>query len=224
MPDRSLAIVTGVSGNLGSAVVRRLLADGYDVASVERSRVTFDGESLSDIDLAREHSTRAAFARVAALGLPVRAVVHTVGAFRQGSPLMAAHDADFDELYRTNVLTTLHVLQAALAIMIPHNAGRIAAVASLDALAGGANRAAYAASKAAQLRMIESAAAEVRGTAITVNTVLPGTMDTPANRAATPHVDPATWVRVDEVANVLAFLVSDAASGIHGQAIRVERS
>lgn len=219
-----LAIVTGVSGNLGSAVVKRLRADGFHVASVERSRVTFEGKALSDIDLANADSTRAAFARIAALGPALRAVVHTVGAFRQGAPLTAASDADFDELFRTNVLTTVHVLQAALALMLPQNAGRIAAVASLDALAGGAGRAAYAATKAAQLRTLESAAADVRATRITVNTVLPATMDTPANRAALPNVDPATWVSVDEVANVLAFLVSDAASGLHGQALRVERS
>jgi 3-oxoacyl-[acyl-carrier protein] reductase len=224
MTKRALAIVTGASGNLGSAVVKHLLAGGYQVARVERSHVTFDGASIADIDLTSGQSTRDAFARIASHGPPLWAVVHTVGAFRAGTPLTAADDAEFGELFQTNVLTTLHVVQAALALMIPQNAGRIVAVASLDALAGGAGRAAYAATKAAQLRTIESAAADVRGTPITVNAVLPGTMDTPANRSAMPNVDPATWVRLDEVANVLAFLVSDAASGIHGQAIRVERS
>jgi 3-oxoacyl-[acyl-carrier protein] reductase len=223
MTERPFAIVTGASGNLGSAVVKRLLAEGYQVARVERSHVTLDGASIADIDLTSGQSTREGFARVASHGPPLRAVVHTVGAFRAGTPLIAAEDTEFGELFQTNVLATLHVIQAALALMIPQNAGRIVAVASLDALAGGAGRAAYAATKAAQLRTIESAAADVRETPITVNAVLPDTMDTPANRAAMPGVDPATWVRLDEVANVLAFLVSDAASGIHGQAIRLER-
>jgi NAD(P)-dependent dehydrogenase (short-subunit alcohol dehydrogenase family) len=107
--------------------------------------------------------------------------------------------------------------------MLPQRAGRIAAVASLDALAGVAQRAAYGASKAAQLRMIESAAADLQGTPITLNAVLPNTMDTPQNRAAMPGADPSRWVKLEEVANVLAFLVSDAASAVNGQALRVER-
>ena len=223
MTQSPLAIVTGANGNLGSAVVTRLQADGFTVAQVERSRIVLNGAPIADVDLTDAASTRRGFA-LAAQGAELRAVVHTVGTFRAGTPLVDTPDAEFLELFQTNVMTTLHVVQASLALMLPQRAGRIAAVASLDALTGVAQRAAYGASKAAQLRMIESAAADLHGTRITLNAVLPSTMDTPQNRAAMPGADPSRWVKLEEVANVLAFLVSDAASAIQGQAIRVERS
>jgi NAD(P)-dependent dehydrogenase (short-subunit alcohol dehydrogenase family) len=224
MTEPALAIVTGANGNLGSAVVTRLKADGFRVAEVERSRILLDGAPITDVDLTDGPNTRKAFALVAARGAKLRAVVHTVGTFRAGTPLVDVSESEFTDLFQTNVMTTVHVVQAALAIMLPQSAGRIAVVASLDALGGVAQRAAYGASKAAQLRVMESAAADVKGTPITLNTVLPGTMDTPPNRKAMPDVDPSSWVKLEEVANVLAFLVSDAASGVHGQAIRVERN
>jgi len=223
MTDPALAIVTGANGNLGAAVVTRLTADGFKVAQVERSRIVLDGTPITDVDLSDGASTRRAFSLVASRGLRLAAVVHTVGTFRAGAPITEAADQDFADLFQINVMTTVHVLQAALALMQPQNAGRIAAVASLDALEGVAQRAAYGASKAAQLRAIESAAADVRGTPITINAVLPSTMDTPQNRAAMPKADRSKWVSLEEVANVLAFLVSDASSGVHGQALRVER-
>jgi NAD(P)-dependent dehydrogenase (short-subunit alcohol dehydrogenase family) len=223
MTDPALAIVTGANGNLGSAVVTRLTANGFRVAQVERSRIVLDGAAITDVDLSDAASTRQAFALVASRGPRLAAVVHTVGTFRAGAPITEATDRDFIDLFQINVMTTMHVLQASLALMQPQNAGRIAAVASLDAVEAVAKRAAYGASKAAQLRAIESAAADVRGTPITINTVLPSTMDTPQNRAAMPKADPSKWVTLEEVANVLAYLVSDAASGVHGQAIRVER-
>ncbi|HET6334065.1 MAG TPA: SDR family oxidoreductase [Polyangiales bacterium] len=223
MPDQALAIVTGANGNLGHAVVSRLVADGFRVAQVERTRILLDGAEVAEVDLSNSASTRKAF-ELTTRGAKLQAVVHTVGTFRAGAPLVDAADEEFTELFQTNVMTTLHVVQAALAIMQPQKSGRIAVVASLDALQGVAKRAAYGASKAAQLRLVESAAADVKGTPITLNTVLPGTMDTPQNRAAMPKADPSKWLRLEEVANVLAYLVSDAASGIHGQSIRVERS
>jgi NAD(P)-dependent dehydrogenase (short-subunit alcohol dehydrogenase family) len=223
MPDQALAIVTGANGNLGHAVVSRLVADGFRVAQVERTRILLDGAEVAELDLSNSASTRKAF-ELATRGAKLQAVVHTVGTFRAGAPLVDAADEEFTELFQTNVMTTLHVVQAALAIMQPQKSGRIAVVASLDALQGVAKRAAYGASKAAQLRLVESAAADVKGTPITLNTVLPGTMDTPQNRAAMPKADPSKWLKLEEVANLLAYLVSDAASGIHGQSIRVERS
>lgn len=222
MTTKPLAIVTGADGNLGGAVVKRLTADGFRVAQFERAHVVVDGKQIAALDLTDAASTRNAFA-LATAGAPLQALVHTVGTFRAGAALVEASDAEFLELFQINVMTTLHAVQAALATMLPQNAGRIAVVASLDAVTASAKRAAYGASKAAQLRMMESAAADVKGTPITLNTVLPSTMDTPQNRAAMPKADPSKWLKLEEVANVLAYLVSDAASGIHGQAIRVER-
>jgi NAD(P)-dependent dehydrogenase (short-subunit alcohol dehydrogenase family) len=224
MTQTSIDLVTGANGNLGSAVVQHLQGLGHCVAKVERGKLVLDDAALSDIDLSDLASVRHAFSTLAGAGFALRAVVHTVGVFRSSGVLVETPDADFVELLQINVMTTVHVVQAALGLMLPANSGRIAVVASGDALAGRAKVAPYAASKAAQLRVIESVAHELRGSAVTLNAVLPGTMDTPQNRAAMPDADPKRWVSLAEVASVLAFLVSDAASGIHGQAIRVDRS
>jgi NAD(P)-dependent dehydrogenase (short-subunit alcohol dehydrogenase family) len=224
MTQNALALVTGASGNLGGAVTARISQSGMAVARVERSRVRLGERTVSDIDLSDAASVQRAFALLTANGQSLSAVVHTVGTFRATGPLEAAKDSDFIELFQINVLTTLHVLQAAVRIMRPQGHGRIALVASTDAQLGRAELSAYGASKGAQLRVFESAARELEGSGVALNAVLPGTMDTPQNRAAMPEADPSRWVTLAEVAEVLAFLVSDAASGLHGQALRVERS
>jgi len=224
MTQPALAIVTGAYGNLGRAVVARLRADGLRVAELDRPHLVLDGKQIAEVDLADGADVRRAFAALLPAGTKLTAVVHTVGTYRAGGSLVDVADTEFLDLFQINVMTTLHVVQAALSIMLPQRSGRIAVVASLDALSGVAGQAAYGASKAAQLRMIESAAADIRGTGVTLNAVLPNTMDTPQNRAAMPNADPASWVKLEEVANVLGFLVSDAASAIHGQALRVEKS
>jgi NAD(P)-dependent dehydrogenase (short-subunit alcohol dehydrogenase family) len=223
MTQPSFTLVTGANGNLGRAVVQLLESSGRNVARIERGQLFVGATALCEIELGELATVRRAFSALIETGASIDAIVHTVGVFRSGAGLPETPDADFLELFQTNVMTTVHVIQAALPLMLRAERGRIAVVASLDALAGRAKVAAYAASKAAQLRMIESAAQEVRGSGITINAVLPGTMDTPQNRAAMPDVDPNQWVSLSEVASVLAFLVSDAASGVHGQAIRVER-
>jgi NAD(P)-dependent dehydrogenase (short-subunit alcohol dehydrogenase family) len=221
MSPTALAIVTGASGNLGRAVLARLSTTGLRIARVEHTSLHLDDELVCPIDLADSDSVGRAFAEASARSGPLAAVVHTVGEYRGGQTLVDTPDADFLELYRTNVLTTVHVLQAALKLMQPQRQGRIAVVAGSDALLGPAAHSAYAASKAAQLRVVESAAAEAKLHGIAINAILPGTMDTPKNRAAMPAADRSAWLQLSDVANVLAFLVSPESAAIQGQALRL---
>jgi NAD(P)-dependent dehydrogenase (short-subunit alcohol dehydrogenase family) len=222
MTDRkSVAVVTGATGNLGQAVIARLRAAGALVVGVERAEVRYGAESLGPIDLGDPELVKSSFARIAERFSAIDAVVHTVGTYRGGPPLLETAQADFEFLFQTNVITTANVVRAALALMLPRACGSIAVVGSADALAGAPGHSAYAASKAAQLRMIESVAAECRGRGVSVNAVLPTIMDTPQNRAAMPNADRSRWVSLSAVADVLAYLVSPAASAVNGQAIKL---
>ena len=111
--------------------------------------------------------------------------------------------------------------KAAIPAMLENGGGRIINVAARAALAGGANAAAYSASKSAIVRLTESLAAELQASDINVNCVLPGTIDTPKNREAMPNADFSRWVTLDAIADVISFLASDESRGISGAAIPV---
>lgn len=214
-----VAAVTGAAGNLGRAVVERLRADGLQVVRIERTQARLGSEVLAQLDFASPDSVIAAFAAIAARLGRLDAVVHTVGEWRGGKPVLDTPIEEYERLFATNALTSATLLRAALSVMLPKGTGRIALVVSSAASAGRARNGAYSASKAAQLRVIESAAQEVAGSGIGINAVLPGTMDTPQNRAAMPKADFSRWLSLASVADVLAFLVSPASNAIHGQAI-----
>jgi NAD(P)-dependent dehydrogenase (short-subunit alcohol dehydrogenase family) len=218
-----VAVVTGAAGNLGGAVIARLEAEGATVVGVERSRIRHRDQTVAEIDLRNADSTQRAFAALTARFGRVDSVVHTVGTYRGGPSLIDTPDDDFTDLFATNVLTTANLLRAALRAMLAQGSGQIAVVGSVDALQAVPGHSAYGASKAAQLRMVESAAAELRGSSVTLNAVLPTIMDTPQNRAAMPTADRSAWLTLEAVAEVLVFLVSPAASAIHGQAVRLGR-
>jgi NAD(P)-dependent dehydrogenase (short-subunit alcohol dehydrogenase family) len=222
MTTPPLVLVTGATGNLGRATIAELQARGGRVLRVERTQIRHGDERVCDIALDRDDAVRRAFAHVAERYGAIDGVVHTVGVYRGGARLLDAALEDFASLFATNTMTMVHVLRAALAHMLPNRRGRIAVVVSAGALAGSAGAAAYSASKAAQLRVIESAAAELDDDAgVTLNAVLPGTLDTPENRAANPSADPARWVEVERVAKLLAELVSPHAAALHGQVLRI---
>lgn len=221
MTRTPFAIVTGANGNLGSAVVARLTASGWRVARVERNVMHLGEEFDCEVDFSDHESVKRAFGEAARRAGSLAAVVHTVGTYRGGKPVLDTDDSDFNELFQVNVMTTVHVLRAALHVMQPQREGTIAVVCSRDANQGHAGSAAYAASKAAQLRIVESAAAEARAHGIRINAILPGTMDTPQNRAAMPDADRSSWLQLRDVADVLTYLVSNASTAIHGQAIEL---
>jgi NAD(P)-dependent dehydrogenase (short-subunit alcohol dehydrogenase family) len=122
-----------------------------------------------------------------------------------------------------NLETVHRSLRALLPPMVARKHGSIVAIGSRAAVdpASSAKAAAYAASKAATVALVQAVAAEVREHGVRVNAVLPSTMDTPANRAAMPNADPARWVSLPSAASVIAFLLSDEARDISGAAIPV---
>jgi NAD(P)-dependent dehydrogenase (short-subunit alcohol dehydrogenase family) len=219
MQRTPFAIVTGASGNLGRAVVARLSASGYRIARVERNVMHLAEEYDCEIDLSDRGSVTRAFAEATRRVGKLDALIHTVGVFRAGPSVLEAEAEHYRELFDSNVMTTLHVLQAALPLMHSQREGSVAVVSSRDALRGAAGESAYAASKAAQLRIVESAAAEAASFGVRVNAVLPGTMDTPQNRASMPQADRSSWLQPNDVAEVLCYLVSPAAAAFRGQAL-----
>jgi NAD(P)-dependent dehydrogenase (short-subunit alcohol dehydrogenase family) len=217
-------VLTGGAGNLGRAVIARLLADGANVVALDRhgpALAALKGvQTIAVADLADEAECASAFSSIAATYARIDGVIHTVGGFAWAS-LADSGPALFEQQFRMNVLTTLNVLRAAIAHMRVANRGSIVAVGAGAALRAPPGMAAYAAAKSAVHRMVESFADELKDQHIRVNAVLPSTMDTPQNRADMPDADPAKWTKTSEVAETIAFLLSDAASGITGALIPV---
>jgi len=151
----------------------------------------------------------------------VDALVNTVGGYRGGKPVHETDLADWDFLFNINVRTTLLCCRAVIPQMLKQQRGAIINVASRDGLSGSAGYAAYSASKSAVLRLTESLAAELKASDINVNCIMPGTIDTPQNRAAIPNGDFSKWVEPSAIAEVIAFLVSDSARAINGAALPV---
>ncbi len=151
----------------------------------------------------------------------VDSLIHLVGGYAGGRKLAEETPASFDSLFDLNVRSAFHVLRAVLPLMRRNGHGRIVLTASRAAVEPSPGSALYAASKAALVSLARSAGAEYADSAITVNAVLPGTLDTPANRAAMPDADFSKWVNPDHVAGLMVFLASSAGSSITGAAIPV---
>ena len=232
MPDA--ALVTGAAGALGSEVARVLAARGHKLALVDaergRERLAELGASLGGAcvvagDIAQEATWAEAMPRIEReLGsAPVLAAL-IAGAWRGGKPL---HEEAGDDVWRAmmeaNLETVHRSLRALLPAMVAGKRGSIVVIGSRAAVAPAtsAGAAAYAASKAAVVALAQAVAAEVLGNGVRVNAVLPSTMDTPANRAAMPGVDPAKWVSLGSAAGVVAFLLGDEARDISGVALPV---
>jgi NAD(P)-dependent dehydrogenase (short-subunit alcohol dehydrogenase family) len=228
MADQKVFIVTGAAGNVGAALTGLLTARGHRVAAVDRShdgltaRFGDSGAALkvAVTDLADPAAAQTAVAEAVAKLGRLDGVAATVGTFAMGSVEESTPEL-WERMLRINLISTLTVFSAALPHLRTAGGGALVAIAAGAALRAPGGMAAYAASKSAVLRLVESLAEEAKGDRIRVNAVLPGTIDTPQNRAAMPDADPTRWVTPTQVAEVLAFLLSDAAGGITGAALGV---
>jgi NAD(P)-dependent dehydrogenase (short-subunit alcohol dehydrogenase family) len=228
------AVITGATGNLGAAVVRAYLTRGTHVAAAVRDPVKGEALRATLTDVAGDESDPRLLlidadpGDAAAMDALVERVLRAwgridilnnlAGLFRGGPALDTGL---MRELWDTNVLTAVTAAAACLRPMRARGYGRIVSVSAIGALKGGRNNAAYAMSKGALIRWTESIAAEVKGEGITVNAVMPTTIDHPVNRAQMPKADPKLWPSPEEVANVILFLSSRESSGVNGAAIPI---
>jgi NAD(P)-dependent dehydrogenase (short-subunit alcohol dehydrogenase family) len=215
-------LITGAAGALGRSVVRQVAGAGERVLAVG------DREGLADLaaaappgaveirkaDLTVTAEVDALFAEAPS------AVIHTVGGFRFGR-LAEMTDDDWSFLLKVNLETTFRVCRAAARAFASAQGGSLVAVAAPAGLLGEAGLGAYSATKAGVLRLVESLARELAPVGARANAVLPGTMDTAANRAAMPGADPRQWVSTEAVAAVIHFLTTPAAAAVNGAAVRV---
>lgn len=217
-----IALVTGGTGSLGHGVVSELVkANATVIATAHRpSPAPAEGVSVEVVDLADADAAAPLLERVAVQHGRVDALVCLVGGFRGGA-FIQTDDVTWREMVELNLNTASNVIRAALPGMVERRYGRIVTVGSRPALDPSPNTSAYAAAKAAVVSLTRSLGRELRGSGVTINCVIPSTIDTPQNRESMPKADPAKWVKPEEIGRVIAFLCSDAAGIIRGAEVPV---
>lgn len=218
-----VVVVTGASGALGAAVVAALRARGDRVGAIDHAASTTTPTAelfrAGGVDLSNATQAAAAIDAVARHFGQLDGLINVAGAFAYETVVVSA-PATWSRLYAINVLTAVNASRAAIPHLVKSSAGRIVNIGAIGALRAGAGMGPYAASKAGVHRLTEALAAELKGK-VTVNAVLPSTIDTPANRRDMPSADFSAWVRLDELAAVILFLTSDAASAVTGALLPV---
>ena len=224
-PSSSVILITGASGGLGAAMTNAFLASGAQVAGSSRrisdsafphpnfrafpADLLIAGQAQDVADAVVQHYGR------------IDALVHVAGGFAGGKPIPETDLTLWEEMLNLNLRAALHIFRAVIPHMRAAKRGRIVAIGSRAAVEPAPGIGAYAASKAALVSLVKTIALENRDAGITANAILPGTIDTAANREWGTPEERAKWVSPERLAALAVFLVSDAAAEITGAAIPV---
>jgi len=226
-----VAVVTGAAGNLGHTLVQAFIDRGASVALVDsdtdalekiRTQLPPGAEIVTlGTDLITSAAVTLMVKQVLTRFGHIDILANITGGFTMGPLLHQTEDKDWDFMLDLNARTTFNCCRAVVPTMLAAGSGKIVNVSARAATEGKARMAPYCASKAAVITLTQSLAAEHKHAGITVNCVLPGTLDTPQNRAAMPDQDHERWVPTAALADVILFLASDAARCVTGAAIPV---
>lgn len=230
--EGEIALVAGGTGGLGRAVALALLREGADVMvtyviseefdALQRDAGTHGSRLVGHaVDVTDETAVARLVEAIVAKHGRLDVLVNAVGGYAGGTPVWESEGRVLDRMLALNLRSGFALSRAVVPDMIKRRRGAIVNIAAKAALEHPAGAAAYAASKAAALALLDSLAAELKATGVRVNSVLPSIIDTPANRKAMPDADFSRWPKPEEIARVILFLCSDDARVIHGAAIPV---
>jgi NAD(P)-dependent dehydrogenase (short-subunit alcohol dehydrogenase family) len=220
-----VVLVTGASGGLGTCVTQAFLDAGATVIGTSRKIQQSDFTNPTFIAVPAEISTQTGASTL--LNTVVErfgrldVLAHTVGGFAGGQPVVDTDDVTFQRMFDLNLNSFFYILRASIPPLRRSGRGRIIAIGSRAAVESGAGIGAYSASKAAMVSLAKTVAAENRDAGVTTNVILPGTIDTTANRAAMPGSDFSKWVQPANIASLTVWLASEAAKDINGAIIPV---
>jgi NAD(P)-dependent dehydrogenase (short-subunit alcohol dehydrogenase family) len=227
-----VVLVAGGTGGLGRAVSLAFLNQGaelivtYVVAEEFTELKTMVGSNSSrltgrKVDVTDEGAVQRLIDGILADHGRLDVLVNTVGGYVGGMKLWDAEAGALDRMLALNLRSGFMLSRAAAKAMLPEGKGAIVNVAAKAAFDHETGLAAYAASKAAAVALMDSLAADLKGTGVRANSILPSIIDTQANRKAMPNADFSRWPKPEDIARVILFLSSDDAAVIHGAAIPV---
>jgi len=223
--NNKIAVVTGANGGLGAFVTQALLDAGATVVGVSKDIRQSDFSSAAftalPADLLTAAGATSMVASVVARFGRIDVLAHTVVGFAGGKSIAETDDATFQRMFDLNLNSTFYLLRAAIPALRRAGNGRIIAIGSRAALEPGAGVGAYSASKAAMVSLIRTVALENKDAGLTANVILPGTIDTPANRKAMPNADVSKWVQPATIASLIAWLAGEAGKDVNGAVIPV---
>ena len=224
-----IAVVTGAAGNLGSATAELFLQAGAQLALIDidfehlqhphwkqTENIDLFKTDLTDVD-----SVNNSIDQIMQRFKRIDILANVAGGFKMGTPVHETPIEDWNFMLNMNVKSVFLTCRAVIPHMLKEGRGKIVNVAARAALEGKAKMAPYCISKAAVITLTQSLAAEHKMNNINVNCILPGTIDTPQNRAAMPNADFSNWVPTTDLANEILHLCSQQANGVTGAAVPV---
>lgn len=225
MKDK-VVLITGAKGGLGTFITQRFLATGATVVGTSRSIAKEDFPEPNflplPVNFTKAAAVHDAVESVAARFGKLDILVHVLGGFAGGKSVAETDDATWEQMRDLNLTSAFYVLRAAIPHLRKSGKGRIIAIGSLTAVEPHAGLAAYVTFKAALTTLVRTVALENKDAGLTANVVLPGTMNTPANRKSMPAADFSKWVQPGDVADLALWLADDRAANITGLALPID--
>jgi NAD(P)-dependent dehydrogenase (short-subunit alcohol dehydrogenase family) len=220
-----VVLITGANGGLGSYVTRAFLEAGATVVGtsrkIEQGKFKHAGFTAIAADIETQKGARELIEQVVARFGKLKVLVHTVGGFAGGQTVADTDDATMQQMMDLNFNALFYLLRAAMPSLRMSGDGRLFAIGSRAAVDPGPSVGAYSASKAAMVSLMRTVSLENKDAGLRANVILPGTIDTPANRKAMPNADFSKWVLPASIASLIVWLAGDAGKDVNGAVIPV---